>query len=190
MELSFLAKAIFLYDWIHGNVFQSSKQVKRAYTNLFFFLLTASCSQNLWCYELLIIVHLKGGSFSFLVVEVLPCLGGFITCMGGYFSTVKLDNTTQFNTLSRMFQWHSSKQAHWFGRFLQNVSGLKVLACSLDIDLNYVITMPQLCPSLQQLFLRRCSNFLDEFSQVCDLSSAFSWTQGLLLNFMAKFINF
>ena len=34
--------------------------------------------------------------------------------------------------------WHSSKWGHQFGHFLQYTS---VLACSLDMELNYVTTM-------------------------------------------------
>ena len=46
------------------------------------------------------------------------------------------------------FVWHSPKWASRFGCLLQYMSGLEVLACSLDTDLNYVITMLQLHPSL------------------------------------------
>ena len=83
--------------------------------------------------------------------EVLPCSGCFITCMGGHFPTVELDNAIQSTTLSRMsgFLWHSSKWACWFGCFLQYMPGLEVLACSLNTDLNYVtLAMPQLHPFL------------------------------------------
>ena len=71
-----------------------------------------------------------------LVVEVLPCCGCFITCMSAYFPTVELDNAIRFSTLSRNsgFLWHSSKWTRWFGCFLQYLSGLEVLACSLDTD--------------------------------------------------------
>ena len=96
----------------------------------------------------------------------------FITCMGVHFLTVELNNTMQFSTLSRMseFLWHSSKWACQFGCFLQDTSGLEVLACSLNTDLNYVTTMLQLRPSLnhqvklQQLFWGRCGNFSGVFS--------------------------
>ena len=60
--------------------------------------------------------------------------------MGAHFPTVELDNVIRFSILSRMsgFPWHSSKWACWFGRFLQYTSGIEVLACSLDTDINYV----------------------------------------------------
>ena len=69
---------------------------------------------------------------------------------GNYVPAVELDNVIRFSTLSRMsrFLRHSSKWAHRFGRFLQYTSGLEVLACSLDTDLNYVTTMLQLRLSL------------------------------------------
>ena len=74
----------------------------------------------------------------------------FITCMGVHFPAVELDNVIRFSTLSRMlgFLCHNSKWAHQFGHFLQYVSGIEVLACSLDTDLNYMTTMLQLHPSL------------------------------------------
>ena len=78
------------------------------------------------------------------------CSGCFITCVGAHFPAVESDNAIRFSTLSGMsgFLWHSSKWAHWFGRFLQYTSGLEVLACSLDTDLNYVTNMLQLHPSM------------------------------------------
>ena len=86
----------------------------------------------------------------FLVVEVLPCSGCFINYIGVHFPVIELDNTIWCNTLSRMlgFLWHSFKWACQFGHFLQYMSEIKVLACSLDIDLNYMTTMLQLHPSL------------------------------------------
>ena len=66
--------------------------------------------------------------------------------------------------------WHSSKWAHWFGRFLHYTPGLEVLACSLDTDLNYVTAMPQLRPSLNHYVKLRqhlggiCGNFWGLFS--------------------------
>ena len=74
----------------------------------------------------------------------------FITCVGAHFPAVESDNAIRFSTLSGMsgFLWHSSKWAHWFGRFLKYPSGLEVLACSLDTDLNYVTNMLQLRPSM------------------------------------------
>ena len=81
-----------------------------------------------------------------------PMFGLFyIACMDvHFFPTVKLDKVIQFSTFSRMsgFLWHSPKQARWFGCFLQYTSGLEVLACILNIDLNYVSTMLQLHPPL------------------------------------------
>ena len=79
-----------------------------------------------------------------------PCSGCFITCMDAHFHTVKFDNTIRFSILSRMsgFLWHSSKWTCQFGNFFQYTSGLEVLACSLDTDVNYVTTMLQLCLSL------------------------------------------
>ena len=70
--------------------------------------------------------------------------------MGEYFPAVELDNVIWFRTLFRMsgFPWHSSKWARRFNQFLQYTSGLEVLQCSLDTDLNYVTTMLQLCSSL------------------------------------------
>ena len=67
--------------------------------------------------------------------------------MGAHFLAVELENAIPFDTLSRMsgFLSHSSKWACRFGRFLQYTSELEVLACSLDIDLTYGITMLQLC---------------------------------------------
>ena len=67
-----------------------------------------------------------------------------------HFLAVEVDNAISFSTLSRMlgFLRHSSKWAHWFGRFLQYMPGLEVLACSLDTDLSYVTAILQLCPSL------------------------------------------
>ena len=83
-------------------------------------------------------------------MEVLPCSGYFITCMGAHFPAVELDNIIWFSTLSSKsgFLWHSSKWAHKFSLFLQYASGIEVLACSLDSNLNYVTAMLQLHPSL------------------------------------------
>ena len=137
LDTSFLAKSCF----------------RSAYTNLIFFLLfPQSRLLNSRSYQLLIIVRLKGGSFLFVVLEVLPCSGCFITCMGARFPTIQLDNAIRFSTLSRIsgFLWHSSKWAHWFGRFFQYTSGIEVLAYSLNTDLNYMTTMPQLHPSLNR----------------------------------------
>ena len=50
------------------------------------------------------------------MVEILPCSGCFITCMGAHFPTVEWDKAIRFSTLSRMsrFLWHSSKWPCWF----------------------------------------------------------------------------
>ena len=84
------------------------------------------------------------------VVEVFPCSGCFITCMGTHFPAVELDNLIRFSILSRMsgFLWHSSKWACWFSCFLQYSSGLEVLACGLNTNINYATTMLQLHLSL------------------------------------------
>ena len=68
--------------------------------------------------------------------------------MGAHFPAVELDNAVQFSTLSRMsgFLWLSSTWACRFGRFLQYTSGIDVLPCSLDTDVNYETTMLQLHP--------------------------------------------
>ena len=70
--------------------------------------------------------------------------------MGAHFPAVELNNAIRFSILSRMsgFLWHSSKWARQFDRFLQYTSGLEVLACSLDTDINYVTTKLQLRLSL------------------------------------------
>ena len=59
--------------------------------------------------------------------------------MGAHFPAAELDNVIWFSTFSRMsgFLWHSSKWVYPFGCFLQYMSGLQVLACGLDTDLNY-----------------------------------------------------
>ena len=88
--------------------------------------------------------------------------------MGAHFPAVELDNAIRFSILSRMsgFLWHSSKWACRFGRFLQYTSGLEVLACSLDTNINYVTAMLQLRLSLNhlvqlwQLLGESCGNFL------------------------------
>ena len=69
--------------------------------------------------------------------------------MGTDFPAVELDSTIQLSTLSRMseFLWHISKWAHRFSCLLQFTSGLEVLACSLNTDLDYVPTVLQLHPS-------------------------------------------
>ena len=76
--------------------------------------------------QLLITVHLKGGSFCSSVVEVLPCSDCFITCMRVHFPTFELDNAIWFSTFSRKsgLLWHSSKWSCWFGCFLQYTSGI------------------------------------------------------------------
>ena len=75
-----------------------------------------------------------------MFVEVLPCLGCFITCMSAHFPAVELDYAIQFSTFSMMsgYLWHSSKWACRFWCYLQYTLGLEVLGCSLNTDLNYV----------------------------------------------------
>ena len=70
--------------------------------------------------------------------------------MGVHFPGVKLDNAIWFSTLSRMsgFLWHGTKWAGCVGQSLQYTSGIEVLPCSLDTNLNYVTAMLQLHPSL------------------------------------------
>ena len=134
-----------------------------------------------------------------MAVEVLPYSVCFLTCMGANFPAVELDNTIWFSTLSRMsgFLWHSSKWACQFSCFLQYMSGLEVLACSLSTNLNYVITMLQLHPSLLnhqvklwQLLGERCSNFLGGFWKTDTLSQQCSFLDPMpSAEFPAKFIN-
>ena len=94
--------------------------------------------QNSWSY-----LVWKEDYFCSLVVEILPCSGCFITCMGAHFPALELDNAIRFSTRPRMSEFlpNSSKWARWFGRFLQYTSGLEVLTCSIDTNLNYVTTM-------------------------------------------------
>ena len=89
-------------------------------------------------------------SVLFLVVEVLPCSGYFITCTGAHFPAVELDNAIRFSILSKMsgFLWQCSKWVCRFSRFLHYTSGFEVLARSLDTDINYVTIMFQLRLSL------------------------------------------
>ena len=70
--------------------------------------------------------------------------------MGVHFPAIELNNVIWFSHLSRMsgFLWHSSK---WACHFLQYTPGLEVLACSLNTNLNYVITMVQSVTFLEQL---------------------------------------
>ena len=98
---------------------------------------------------------------------------------------VELDNTIQFSTLSRMsgLLWYSSKWVCCFGRSLQYTSGIEVLACSLDTDLNYVATSSNWTLSWTDNF------FLYSQKQILhNSSSALSWTWGPLLNFLVKCI--
>ena len=115
--------------------------------------------------------------------------------MGADFLAVELDNAIWFSTNSSMswFLWHSSKWGSRLGRFLQYMSGLELLASSLDTDLNYVTTILQLHPSLnhkvklQQLLKERCGNFSGVSQRkIRNPSSTLSWTRDPLLNFPAK----
>ena len=73
------------------------------------------------------------------------------THMSMHVPTVQFDNTIWFRTLSRISRLlsHSCKWASWFGRFLQYTSGLEVLPCSLDTDLDYAPTEPFLEPKIK-----------------------------------------
>ena len=116
----------------------------------------------------------KVDHFCSSVVDVFPCSGCFITCMGAHFPAVELDNAIQFSILSRMsgFLWHSFKWACRVGRFLQYTSRLEMLTCSLDTNISYVTTMLQLRLSLnhkvklQYLLGERCGNFLGVLSKI------------------------
>ena len=103
--------------------------------------------------------------------------------MGAHFPVVELDTAIRFSTLSRMsgFLWHSSKWACQFGHSLQYTSGIEVLACSLDANLNYVTTM-------FQLHLSWTTKFLVVFwkADLHNSSSVPSWTWGPMLNFPVK----
>ena len=74
----------------------------------------------------------------------------FYNFHGCVLPAVEMDNAIRLNTLSRMsgLLWHGSKWVCQFGCFLQYVSGLEVLVCSLNSDVKYVTTILQLCPSL------------------------------------------
>ena len=129
--------------------------------------------------------------------------------MGALFPAVELNNAIRFSTLSRMsvFLWHSSKWAHGFGRFLQYMSGLEVLACSFDTDLNNAPTAPFFEPLSLGVYVA-CSFDTDlnnapaapffeplslwVYSQrqiLCNASSALSWTRRPLLYFPTKCLN-
>ena len=122
------------------------------------------------------------------MVEVLPCSGCFITCIGVHFPAVKLDNMIQFSTLSRMsgFLWHSSKCACQFDCFLQYMSGLEVLACSLNTDLNYAPAAPFPEP-LSKVAATFRGKMLQLFGNILKgryiVPVVLSWTQGPRLNF-------
>ena len=105
--------------------------------------------------------------------------------MHAHFPAVEWDNVIWFSTLSRMsgFLWHSSKWALQFVCFLQFISEIKVLACSLDTDLNYVATMLQLHLSLNY-YVFGCI-LKDRYH----LTPALSWTRGPLL-FSGKICKF
>ena len=120
------------------------------------------------------------------VAEVLPCSGCFITCMGAHFPAVELDNAIRFSTLSRMsgFLWHSSKWACQFGCFLYYMLRIKVLACSLDTNLDYVTTMLQLHPSSNHYVFGCIAK--DRYY----VTPALSWIRVPLLNFLANSVNF
>ena len=71
-DISFLHKYIFLYHQIHDNVKKNFKKSR---------------------------IISKEGYFCSSVIEVLPCSGCFVTCMGAHFPTFELDNGIRFITL-------------------------------------------------------------------------------------------
>ena len=138
--------------------------------------------------ELLAITHSSSERRIIFVFQLLKfshvLVGYFITCMGAHFPAVELDNTIRFSTLSRMsgFLWHSSKWACRFDCFLQYMSGIEALACSLDTDLNYDPTVPFFEPLGFWVYSQR--------HILCNSSSALFWTRGPLLNFPVKWVSF
>ena len=143
--------------------------------------MTYSRSQNSWSYLLLIIVCLKGGYFCSSIIEVLPSSGCFITCMGAHFPQLSWITRSGLAPRMSVFLWHSSKWAHGFGRFLQYMSGLEVLACSFDTDLNNAPTAPFFEPLSLWVYSQR--------QILCNASSALSWTRRPLLYIPAKYLN-
>ena len=145
-DISLLVKSMFLYHETHSNVLKVLNKV-----NFRVFVIDLLSFAKLL--ELLAINDSASERRIILfpsVVEVLSCSGCFITWMGAHFPADELHNMTWFSTLSRMsgFLWHSSNWEHWFSRFLQYTSEIKVLPSSLDTNLNYVTIMLQLPPSL------------------------------------------
>ena len=93
---------LFLYHQIHNNVFESSKEGKfqSAYRNRLFLIIDLLLFAKLL--ELLAINHSSSERriiFCSLVVEIIPCSGCFMTCMGAHFLAVELDNAIWFSTL-------------------------------------------------------------------------------------------
>ena len=86
----------------------------------------------------------------FLVCQSSPMLWLFYYLDGSVLPYTWLDNVIWFSTIPRMsgFLWNKSKWARWFSHFPQYTSGLGMLACSLNINLNHVIFMLQLWLSL------------------------------------------
>ena len=121
--------------------------------NSLLFKTTLYCSYVLLLDILLIVIQwgfCKHALSKKIKTDIINKSGYFITCMDAYFPPVKLDKMIWFSTLYRTsgFLWHISKWICQFGCFLQSTSGLEMLECSLDNDLKYVTTMPQLCPFL------------------------------------------
>ena len=83
------------------------------------------------------------------------------------------------------FLWHSSKWAHRLGHFLQYMSGIVALACSLD-------TKPELCDYYAPIapFLETQCFGYSQSQILCNSSSTLTRTQGPLLNFLTKCIHF
>ena len=106
--------------------------------------------------------------------------------MGAHFPVAELNNVIRFSTPSRMpgFLWHSFKWACWLSRFLQYMSGIDVLACSLDTDLDCDYYAPT-APFLEPLSFWVCSK--RQILHNC--SSALSWTSALSSK-MHKFLKF
>ena len=76
--------------------------------------------------------------------------GCFTGCISAHYPAVKLDNTIWFILLSCpnsgvLGACGTAQSCRFSHRFFQNTSGLGVLACSIDNNLNYRITMLFMC---------------------------------------------
>ena len=97
-----------------------------------------------------------------------------------HFLAVELDNVIWFSTLPRI-SWllcNSSKLVCQFSHFLQPISGIEVLACSLDINPNYASTILQLPPSLNHKVFGRILKDRHYVTQCCllDLRTSAEFT--------------